>query len=587
MRRRTFLTSTVSAVALPWLAKAPRVRGRNGIFASPTASARPTDQQGLYFAKKHYTLEPLPQFDELRSRLPSPIDDEHPLWIETYWKAWELAFHNFRAPAPESRLVSQFIDAAFNQNIFLWDTCFMSMFCNFAWPLVPGISSLDNFYAKQHEDGEISREIDRATGVDFDPWINHENKPLFSRWGWPTLDESVGPTRDEPVHYEGRPVPTPNPRLTLDALNNPIPAWAELEHYRVTGNRARLEKVWEPLVHYYEALQKYLQQGNGLYVTDWASMDNSPRNGYLKDGGTGIDISAQMVLFARQLAEIADILGRQQDAARYRDDGQKLADKINQLMWDAQKKFYYDLQLNGERAPIKTIGAFWTLLAQVAPKAQAAVLVDELNSPQTFKRLNRVPTLAADQPGYDPQGGYWRGSVWAPTDTMVLRGLENYGYDDLAKEVAINHLNLVANVYRKTGTIWENYAADAEQPGKPAKSNFVGWSGIGPIMYLLEYGIGLRPDAARNELLWKIDSGERLGCDRFRFNSHVVSLLANPPQSGKAKINVNSDGEFALRVRHNGSENTFSIHAGEQQFELAAAVSGGICRQNPVRKEIQ
>jgi glycogen debranching enzyme len=51
----------------------------------------------------------------------------------------------------------------------------------------------------------------------------------------------------------------------------------------------------------------------------------------------------------------------------------------------------------------------------------------ELSNPQTFKRLHRVPTLAADQNGYDPAGGYWCGAVWAPTSTMVIRGLEQYG----------------------------------------------------------------------------------------------------------------------------------------------------------------
>jgi hypothetical protein len=574
MKRRNFLKSSASAAALSWpLAKTLRAANRLGALVSPGAEEGPADPQGVYFAKKHYTPTPLPQFDALRDRLPSPIDEEHALWIETYWKAWELGFHNFREPAPGSGFVSQFIDAAFNQNIFLWDSCFMSMFCNFAWPLVPGISSLDNFCAKQHEDGEISREIVRATGVDFGPWIDREDKPLFSRWGWPSLAGTVDEVRDQPVHYEGRAAPTPNPRLTLDALNNPILAWAELEHYRVTGDRARLEEVWPPLVHYYAALEKYLRQGNGLYVTDWASMDNSPRNAYLKNGGMGVDISAQMVLFARQLAEIADILGKPQDASRYRDEAEQLAGTINQLMWDGQKKFYYDVQLDGGRAPIKTIAAYWTLLAEVASKEQATDLVAELNNPQTFQRLNRVPTLAADQPGYDPQGGYWRGSVWAPTDTMVIRGLENYGYDDLAREVAINHLNLVANVFKTTGTIWENYAPDAEQPGKPAKGDFVGWSGIGPIMYLLEYGIGLRADARHNELLWRLESDKRVGCERFRFNGHVVSLMANPPANGRTQVSVHSDGAFVLRVRCQGTEKQFSVHAGEQQFELTSPVS--------------
>ena len=169
-----------------------------------------------------------------------------------YWKAWELAFNNFHEPASGSGFVSQFIDAAFNQNIFLWDTCFMTMFCNVAYPLVPGIGSLDNFYAKQHTDGEICREIGRATGVDYAEWVNREDKGLFSRWGWNGAPNA-------PVIYRGRATPQPPPLLTLDALNHPIFDWAELESYRMTGDVERLNLVYEPLLHYYRALEKYLQ----------------------------------------------------------------------------------------------------------------------------------------------------------------------------------------------------------------------------------------------------------------------------------------------------------------------------------------
>ena len=532
--------------------------------------AAPSEQLGRYFAKKEYKPAPLPRFADLRGQLPSPIDDDHPLWVETYWKAWELAFRNFHEPPPGSGFVSQFIDAAFNQNIFLWDSCFMTMFCNFADPLVPGISTLDNFYARQHEDGEISREIVRATGVDFKEWINYEDRPLFSRWGWPSYDERADEDRNAPVVYRGRHPPTPNPRLTLDALNHPILAWAELEHFRVTGYRSRLGEVWEPLVRYYESLQKYLQQGNGLYMTDWASMDNSPRNAYLKGGGAGIDISAEMVLFARQLAEIGTIIGKIDESQRFSRDADRLAGNINRRMWDRKRKFYFDLTLKGKRAPVKTVAAYWTLIANVASTEQATDLVAQLKNPATFGRLNKVPTLAADEPGYDPAGGYWRGSVWVPTDTMVIRGLEKYGFDDLAREIALNHLNLVAQVFKKTGTIWENYSPDAVQQGRPAMANFVGWSGLGPIMYLLEYAIGLRPDAPHNSLVWHLEPGGRRGCERFRFNGHVVSLIAQPATgtASKWKITIDSDGPFELRVFANGAEKTFAVARGSQEFEL-------------------
>ena len=441
------------------------------------------ESQGRYFIKKKYVPQPLPKFAETRALLPGPIYDENPVYVRMYGKTWELAFDNFYEPRPGSGFVSQFIDAAFNQNIFLWDTCFLTMFCNYGHPLVPGIGSLDNFYAKQHDDGEICREIDRATGLDFTAWQNTERRNLFSRWS------RFG------VTYVGREVPQPPPRLTLDALNHPILAWAEWESVRITGDRSRLNMVYEPLVRYYRALQTYIQQGNRLYMTDWASMDNSPRNEYLAHGGTAVDTSSQMVLFANHLAQMAELLGKSAEAGEFRREAAAVAQAINEKMWNADRKFYFDLRADGSQATAKTIAAYWTLLAGVASPAQGEALVAELRHPASFGRRHRVPTTPADQRGFDPAGGYWCGAVWSPTNTMVIRGLENIGQYDLASELAMEHLRTVGEVFQSTGTVWENYAPDSAAPGKPAKPDFVGWTGIVPILYFLEYAIGLKPDA--------------------------------------------------------------------------------------------
>lgn len=500
-------------------------------------SVRAEPSQGEFFAKKKYVPKPLPTFAETRDQLPGPIYDENPLFVEMYWKTWELAFRNFYEPKPESGFVSQFIDAAFNENIFLWDTCFLTMFCNYGHPLVPGIGSLDNFYAKQYEDGEICREINRTTGKDYPDWVNREGKVLFSRWS------------KFSVTYVGRDAPQPPPRLTLDALNHPIFSWAELENLQITGDRSRVKLVYEPLVHYYRALQKYIRQGNGLYMTDWASMDNSPRNDCLKGGGTAVDISAEMVLFAEHLAEIAGWLGKSEVAA-FRREADELARTINAKMWNPERKFYFDLTLEGKQAPAKTIGAYWTLLAGVASAEQADALAAELCNPQSFCRKHRVPTTPADQQGYDPAGGYWQGAVWAPTNTMVIRGLERYGKHRLAREIALEHLRIVAEVFKATGTVWENYAPDAAKPGKPAKRDFVGWTGIVPILYFFEYAIGLKPYALQNCLAWDLTSNQRCGCERYRFNGHTVNLLAEPDAAkpGVVRVMVESDGEFELCV---------------------------------------
>lgn len=538
------------------------------LLGSPVLrSLRAEPNQGMYFARKQYVRKPLPTFAETRNKLPSPIFDEEPLYVAMYWKTWELAFRNFYEPAAESGYVSQFIDAAFNKNLFLWDTCFMTMFCNYGQPLTPGIGSLDNFYARQHEDGEICREINRATGRDYAAWVNREEKDLFSRWGRFS------------VTYAGREVPKPPPRLTLDALNHPIFAWAELESVRVTGDRGRLKLVYEPLLRYYRALQKYLRQGNGLYMTDWASMDNSPRNPCLVNGGTAVDISAEMALFANQLAEIADSLGKNDDALALCKDAKDLRRLINEKMWDPQRKFYFDVSVDGKRAPVRTIAAYWTLLAEVASPEQADALAAELCNPRSFGRRHRVPSAPADEAGYDPLGGYWRGDVWPSTNTMVIRGLEKCGKKALAREIALEHLARVGEVFRTTGTVWECYAPDSAEPGRHragaverlAAKDMVGWTGIVPILYFFEYAIGLKPDAPSNRLTWTLTSSKRCGCQRYRFNGHTVALLAEPRGAapGKVELDVESDGAFQLCVERHGTRQDFAVKAGTNRFEIA------------------
>jgi glycogen debranching enzyme len=357
-------------------------------------------------------------------------------------------------------------------------------------------------------------------------------------------------------------------------LDHPILAWAEWESYLITGNKERLFRIWKPLVRYRQALEKYIRQGNGLYMTDWASMDNSTRNPELKSGGTGIDISSEMVLFDLNMADIAEVIGKPEDAAGFRKKASALSTLINQKMWNEKQHFYTDLTVNGKQSQIKTVAGFWTLLAKVASPARAAALLDQLKNPATFGTINPVPTLAADEKGFSLTGNYWCGSVWAPTNTMVIRGLENYGYHEEAYHIAMRHLHLLAEVYKKTGTIWENYAPESvtyglHADGSPVEKDFVGWSGIGPIMYFIEYAIGLKADAPKNEIVWTIRSSDQSGCRNFRFNNRVTTLLAIPADNQQnLKIQVQATAPFTLKVKWKSRIRTLAIQKGSNTFVL-------------------
>lgn len=518
--------------------------------------------RGIYFKKKEYDGAPLKSFAAVKEQLPKPILGGHQEYLDCYWYAVQLAFKNSHRPTRESGFVSNFVDAAFNENIFMWDTAFITMFCNLFHNYLPGICSLDNFYCKQLPDGEIAREIVRATGKEFPKWVNVHGKPLYSffhnHYGYRRLNAVQDIPYAEMYKPDlGREVPTP-PYLTLDALNHPIMAWAEYVSFLHTGDLDRLELVVEPLFQYYKALWCHIRHVNYLYVTDWASMDNSPRNKYL---GCAVDTSCEMVLFAEMLLKIMDQLeqaGRMEREAYterriFLEATARLTkEAVNKLMWDEKVGFYFDLKANQERAPVKTIAAFWALISGVADETKAERLVEWLNDRNTFNRTHRVPVCAADEPEYDPEGGYWRGAVWAPTNTMVIYGLLKYGYTELAREIALNHLDNVVKIFVQTGTIWENYPPDFISAGQNDKGDFVGWSGLGPILYLIEFKIGLKANAVKGLVEWSIAEEEGpVGCENYWFFGKTASFYA-AKANGALQVKILTKDQFKLRIKFRG-----------------------------------
>lgn len=524
---------------------------------------------------------PLDDFEQVRSRLPAPNIDGRPELGDCYDFCVGILFGNRRQPPAGSPLPSAYLDAAFNGNIFFWDTAFITMFARLFHPHLPGIDSLDNFYARQHETGEICREIDAETGLDYGWWVNvlrdHDGEArLYSAYhrAYEHLALTTGTDVEEATErvrwVDLARHPRMSPRLTLDATNNFVAAWAELLSYRQSGDLDRLERVLPPLLAYFASVDDQLRHVSGFYATDWASMDNSPRNRYL---GFGVDTASQVVLFADNLLEIAAILERagrptalDLDLPRRRRD--EVTRLVNERMWDDQRQFYVDLDDDLTRVPVRTIAAFWTLIAGVAPPERAAALVAALRDPSAFQRPHMVPTLAADEPEYHAEGGYWRGAVWAPTNQMVVAGLDRYGHHDLAREIAENHVTALARIHTETGTVFECSSPEVIGPGDNHRRDFVGWSGMGPIGFLVSHVIGVTADAESRTITWHLPPRpERVGVDRYWAFGTLIDLEAVPTSTGWL-LRAATDGAFRLRVVDSATTREFDV-AGEWSQDLA------------------
>ncbi len=464
----------------------------------------------------------LPSYAQVRGILPDPFWSDHQSAIDCYWRAWELAFSNLNMPSEKNGFIANYCDTAFNGNLFMWDSAFITCFGVYGRRGFDFQKTLDNFYRKQHADGFICREIAEDDGQDcfhrFDP-------------------SSTGPN---------------------------VLAWAEWNCYLQTGDRSRLEMVFPALVAYHQWLRTYRTWPDGSYwSTGWGcGMDNLPRLkgnehiSYSHGHMTWVDATLQAILSAKTLLQMAAVLGREAEAADLAAEAESLSDYANKSLWNEQLDFYCDRFSNGELSPHKLLAAYWALLAECVPESRLAAFVAHLENPAEFNRLHRIPALSADDPDFGGMGNYWCGGVWPPTNYMTLKGLGNVGYEDLAHQIGLNHVENVVKVFESdntpwTGaeqfrqffhlpdlvvedkhTLWENYAPDFIQPGGHSKPGYVGWTGLPPIAVLFEDVFGLTPDAPRNRLTWNVRLLGEHGVHRYPFGqSGVLDLKCSPRES--------------------------------------------------------
>jgi glycogen debranching enzyme len=464
------------------------------------------------FRSARYKLREIPPFTRAKSMLPAPVLPDHGDWEELYWRAWELAWRHLRQPRAASGFIANYIDTAFNDNTFMWDSAFMVQFGVYARRAFDFMGTLDNFYAKQHDDGYICREINTYEGYDF---------------FYPFDPNGTGPN---------------------------ILAWAEWRNFRHTWNEARIVQVFWPLVAYHRWFRAHRTWPGGLY---WATglssgMDNQtrvPDSSLYHQHWTWVDTTMQAALSCRILAQMASVLDEEEIAGEMSQEHAFLLREINTRFWNESTGFYHDIDPLGQFSPVKSIGAYWALLDKdLLPEDRVGPFTRHLLDERSFKRLHSIPSQSADSPGYDAESGsYWRGGVWPPTTYMVLKGLRRHGRRKLAYQIARNHLEQVTTVFAHTDTLWENYAPEQEAPGSPSKPDFVGWTGLTPIAILLEDVIGISVDWPLRRVVWDrhLDTEARYGVTNYPLGQDgTMDLIGD-----RHTIEVVSDVPFTLIVR--------------------------------------
>ncbi len=488
------------------------------------------------FISQKREIAKLPVYEKERDKLPQPVWEGHDDAIDCYYKTWEIAFGNLKRPSAFSGFVSNYIDTAFDGNLFMWDSVFILMFGKYGARSFNFQGTLDNFYSHQYNDGYICRDMEQDTC-----------KERFTRFD----PASTGPE---------------------------IMSWCEWEYYRNFGDTERLRKVFPCLMAYHEWLQEFHTWPDGTY---WSSgfgcgMDNLPRlqPGYHVSFSNGHmiwnDACMQALLDCRVLIEMAKVLGREADVKGLEAERDHLMTVVNDRLWDEKTAFYYDVWKDGSFNYVKHLGAYWALLANAVPEDRADSFIAHLTNENEFATPCMLPVLSADHPAFDASGGYWCGGVWAPTNYMVLRGLDQYGRYQLSHKIGLNYLQNVVSVFNKTGTVFENYAPMPDANGEPRQggvshANFVGWTGVVPITVLFEYVFGIKPDAGSNTIRWNIDLKDRFGVERYPFGTDAtLSLMcgARDSVSEEPQVEIRSDRPVTVQIFWDEGRQSKTVIAG-------------------------
>lgn len=281
----------------------------------------------------------------------------------------------------------------------------------------------------------------------------------------------------------------------------PLVSWAVDEIFTHTNDTAFISEMYPQLMAYYKwwynkrdhnrnGMCEYGSTDGTLEAAAWESgMDNAIRFDdakMLKNNGAedawsmdqeSVDLNAYLALECKLLKKFASILGVTFDGPDY-------SSQVADYFFDKEKGFFFDRRLkDGSFIQEPGCEAYTPLWTEVATADQVKAMLPLLTDTAKFSTYIPFPTVAADNPKYNPRG-YWRGPIWLDQTYFAIRGLRNYGYNKMADEYTLQVFDRLQGL-KEGAPIHENYGTHT---GELLKAPHFSWSSSHLLMLYDDYG---------------------------------------------------------------------------------------------------
>ncbi len=172
-----------------------------------------------------------------------------------------------------------------------------------------------------------------------------------------------------------------------------------------------------------------------------------------------IDLNCLLYKYETDFAKTANINGKEAEESSWLQKAKNRKEVVDKLMWNNLKGMYFDYNyIEGKKSSVWSLAAYYALWSGLADKQKAQKLVKNLDR---FVKKGGLTTTVGNVMyaslfgSAKTQWAYPNG--WAPLHFLVISGLEDYGYDEQAKEIAYKWLRNCNDTFNKQGVFKEKY----------------------------------------------------------------------------------------------------------------------------------
>ncbi len=195
-----------------------------------------------------------------------------------------------------------------------------------------------------------------------------------------------------------------------------------------------------------------------------------------------IDLNTLLYKYEMDFARYYELIKNKKKAEHWKHQAVKRRKSVNTLVWNNIKGQFYDYNyIKKRRGTVSSLAAYYTLWTNMASKEQAKRLVKSLRRFEQEGGLatTDTPQLTKFVPGVTMTPTQWAyPNGWAPLHYLVIVGLENYGYHDDARRIAMKWLKTNLDWFNKHGVFLEKYnVVNPKNP--PEKGLYPSQTGFG------------------------------------------------------------------------------------------------------------